>query len=78
MNVLYQKYILNITKSNLLNAVLHFGFTMLLKQWEKEKKWKFSNERAELKQNAVAIMISEDGKGNVFPVKLKQEGEFFG
>ena len=34
-NALYQKYIANIT---LLNGVLHFSFTILLKKWALEKR----------------------------------------
>ena len=58
---------------------LEFGFTMLLKQCSKEKKQddKFLRKRTEEKQISVTIMIFVDGKGIVFPVKLKLEGESF-
>lgn len=38
------------------------------------KKWYVFNKKAE---EIVAIMISADRKGKVFPVKLKQEGKSF-
>ena len=38
------------------------------------KKWYVFNKKEE---EIVAIMISADGKGKVFPVKLKQEGKSF-
>ena len=58
---------------------MHFGFTMLLKQWTKEKKEDdaFLRKKREEKQNSATIMISVDEKGTVFPVKLKLEGESF-
>ena len=37
----------------------------------------FLRKKTEEKQNNVTIMISVDGKGAVFPVKLKLEGESF-
>ena len=37
----------------------------------------FLRKKTEEKQNSVTIMISVDGKGTVFPVKLKLEGESF-
>ena len=35
----------------------------------------FLSKKAEEKQNSANIMISVDGKGTVFPVKLKLQGE---
>ena len=51
---------------------------MFLKQEVKEKKkmihfWRKSDE----KQNSVTITISVDGKGTVYPAKLKLERESF-
>ena len=75
-NALYQKYIANIT---LLNGVLHFSFTILLKKWALEKRrWYLSKEKkAEEKQNSATTIISKDGEGAVFPVKLKSQSESF-
>ena len=64
----------------MLNSVLHFDFTMLLKQWAKEKRRSHISEKKKTekkKQNSVTIMISADGKRTVFPVKLKLEGESY-
>ena len=59
-------------------GVLHFGFTMLLKHCAKEKmKMVHFSGKTEEKQNSVTIIISVYGKGTVFPVKLKLEGESF-
>ena len=35
------------------------------------------NKKAEEKQNSATIMISVDGKGTDFPVKLNLQGESF-
>ena len=65
--------------SNLLNVILHFGFTILLNKWAKEKKKMIpfceekKKKKIEEKQNSTAIMISVDGKRTIFPVKLKWE-----
>ena len=63
----------------MLNSVLHFDFTMLLKQWAKEKRRSHISEKkkTEEKQNSVTIMISADRKRTVFLVKLKLEGESY-
>ena len=50
---------------------------MWLKQWAKEKKWHISEEKTEKKAKNYYQMISVNGKGTVFPVKLKLEGELF-
>ena len=65
--------------SNLLNGILHSDFTILLKKWAIEKRrWYLSKKKkTEEKQNSATIMISVDGKGTVFPVKLKLQGESF-
>ena len=54
--------------SNLLNTVLHFGFTMWqkTKDGQKTKDDNFSTEKTEEKQNSVTIMISGDGKETFF------------
>ena len=49
---------------------------MLLKQWAKEKKDDtFPRKKAEEKQGMDTIVISVDGKGKIFPMKLKLEGK---
>ena len=62
--------------SNLLNEVLHFGFTVSIKQWTKEKKKMipFWGKKQE-KLNSATTMISVVGKGTFFPVKLKLQGK---
>ena len=50
---------------------------MLLRQWKKEQKRKNYTFLTKKEEEIVAIMISADGKGKVFPVKLKQEGKSF-
>ena len=37
----------------------------------------FLKEKVEEKQNSATTMISVDGKGKVFPIKLKLQGESF-
>ena len=45
-------------------------------KWSKHKKdYTFLRKKTEEKQSSVTIMISVDGKGTVFPLKL--EGESF-
>ena len=40
--------------------------------------WDFSEEKTtDEKQNSATTLISVDGKGTVFPVKLKSQGESF-
>ena len=59
---------------------MHFSFALLWKQWTKEKKEDdmcISEEKTKEKQNSVTIIISVDGKGTIFPVKLKIELESF-
>ena len=64
--------------SNLLNDVSLFGFTILLKNGQKKKEnYTFLKKKAEEKENSATTMISVDGKGTVFPVKLKLQGESF-
>ena len=52
-------------------------FYNFIKKWVKEKKKmiplgaKKKKKKTEEKQNSATIMISADGKGTVFPVKLK-------
>ena len=66
------------TLSNLLNGILHFGFTVLLKNWQKKiRRWYFLKKKTEKKQNSATIIISIDGKWTAFPVKLKLQGELF-
>ena len=75
LNILYQRYIANLTFSNLLNCVLHFAFTISLKNRQKKKK--FSETKTEEKQNSATIMISVHEKVTIFPVKLKLQEESF-
>ena len=41
------------------------------------KKKPFLRKKAEEKQNSATTMIFVDGKGSVFPMKLKLQGESF-
>ena len=41
---------------------------------EKKKMIPFGGKKTDEKQNSATIMISVDGKGAVFPVKLKLQG----
>ena len=43
----------------------------------KKKMRTFLRKKADEKQNIATIMISGDGKGVVFPLKLKLQGESF-
>ena len=58
---------------DLLNGVLQFQFTNLFKKTSKRKieHGTFLGKKTEEKENSASIMISVDGKGTVFPVKLK-------
>ena len=62
----------------MLNGNLHFGFTISLKNGQKEKKKKkmtpFWAKKTEEKQNSTTIMISVNRNGTVFPGKLKLQG----
>ena len=42
---------------------------------KRKKEDTFLRQKAEEKQNSANIMISVDGKGTVFPVKLKLQGK---
>ena len=58
---------------------MYCGFTILLRQWGKEKKkmtliW---GKKTKEKQNSVNIKISVVGKDTVFSVKLKKKAESF-
>ena len=44
---------------------------------KKKRKWHLSEEKTEEKQNSATTMISVDGKGTVFSMKLKLQGESF-
>ena len=58
----------NIANINLLNGVLHFGFTILLKNGKRKKENDtfLRKKKTEEKQNRVTIMISVHGKGDSF------------
>ena len=80
LNVLYQKYIANITFEQFIKwcFTLYFGFAMLLKEWEKEKKEDNTFLRKKTGRiNSATMMAYVDGKGTVFTVKLKLEGKSF-
>ena len=70
-------FIRNIWKYECMN--IHFGFTIFLIKIGKTKKEDdtFPRKKAEEKQNSTTIMISADGIGTAFPVKLKLQGELF-
>ena len=57
--------------------LLLFGFTMLLKNGQKEKKRCYISEEKKLKKNhnSVTIIKFVDKKRRIFPLKLKLEGE---
>ena len=54
--------------------VLQFYFKMDKSEKENDT---FLKKKAEEKQNSATTMISVDGKGTVFPIKLKLQGESF-
>ena len=51
-----------------------FILQLYLKKWARKHQY---DKRAEEKQASATIMISIDGKGTVFPVKLKLQRETF-
>ena len=51
-----------------------FILQLYLKKWARKHQY---DKRAEEKQASATIMISIDGKGTVFPVKLKLQRESF-
>ena len=68
-------YIANITLSYLRNAVSTF---FIKKKGKRKKEDIFLRKKPRRKiKNSVTIMISADGKGAVFPAKLKLEEELF-
>ena len=73
LNVLFKKYIANITFKQFTKCCFIFGCTILFKKWAKTE----YNKKAEEKQSSVNIVISVDGNGTVFPLKLKLQGESF-
>ena len=58
---------------NLLTGVFYIlVYQLYLKNGQKKKTiWYLSEEKTEKKRNIATIMISVDGKGAVFPMKLK-------
>ena len=46
-----------------------------LKNGEKKKRPGYLSEEKNIKKNRATILVSVDGKGTVFPVKLKIQGE---
>ena len=65
--------------SSLLNGVLYFAFTILVKKNGKKKKRKMilSGEKNRRKTKQCYHNIYVDGKGTVFQVKLKLRGTLF-
>ena len=63
----------------MINGASHFGFTNLFKKWAKKNKiipwW---GTVVDVGKNSATITISLDGKGTVFPAKLKLQGDLFG
>ena len=60
--------------------ILHFlilQFYFKNEQNKTNKKKPFLRKKAEEKQNSATTMIFVDGKGSVFPMKLKLQGESF-
>ena len=55
---------------NLLNVVLHFGFTILFSKWSKKKQKTKENKTKKARQWRKSV-IAVDGK---LPVKLKLKG----
>ena len=56
--------------------ILQFYFKNEQNKTNKQKK-PFLRKKAEEKQNSATTMIFVDGKGSVFPMKLKLQGESF-
>ena len=56
-----------------------FWFNNFIQKLGKEKKQNdtFLKKKAEEQQNSATTMISVDGKGTIFPMKLKLHGESF-
>ena len=57
---------------------MYFGFTILfykMSRRQKENDTFLRQKKTAEKQNSATIMIPVDGKGTVFPVKLKLHGE---
>ena len=71
LNALYYKYVANITFKQF-TLVLEF---YLKNDEKKEEDDTFLRKKAEEKQNSANVMLSVDGKGTVFPVKLKLQGK---
>ena len=58
--------------------IFHFLVLQVsLKNGQNKKNDTFLRKKAEEKQNSATTMISVDGKGTVFPMKLKLQGESF-
>ena len=67
----------NITFEQFTKWCFTLWFNNFIKKMSKRKKGDdtFLRKKTEEKQNSANIMISVDGKGTVFPVKLKLQGE---
>ena len=73
LNALYQKYVANITIKQFTKSCFTLWFYNFIKKngQRKEEDDTFLRKKSDEKQNIATIMISVDGKGAVFPVKLK-------
>ena len=60
---------------NLANILWFCNFIKKISKREKEDDTFLKKKNRKEKQNRATIMISVDGKGTVFPVKLKLQGE---
>ena len=77
MNVLYQKYITNITFKQFTIWCFTLWFYIFKITGKRKKDDTILSKNTEEQPNSVTIIISVDGKGTIFPVKLKLEGESF-
>ena len=80
MNTLYYTCIASITFTLITKCCFPFWFYNIIKKNDQSEKgrWYVSVEKTQKKnQNSVIIMIPVVGKGAVFLVKLKLEGEIF-
>ena len=76
LNGLYYKYIANITFKQLRNDILHFIFTILLKNGQKHKRrWHLSEENNKRKTKQCNHDDICKWNRDSFPVKLKLQGE---
>ena len=72
-----RKYIENIAFKQNTKCCFTLWFYNVIKTMDKRKEEdeSFPRKKTKEKQNGVTIMISVNGKGTIYPVKLKLEGE---